>query len=226
MDQESHDDQSQHDLHLSRWWTPALVALLAVNMGLVALALGTPAGSTDLAAAGDHVGRNAGRPAPASNSPQTPPPVAPPDTKLEPTSDVVSPAEMPPADSPSVDPPSVAQPDLQPDAAPDFPAPPIAPQELPRNAIPALVLINPPESGGPVNYAVDGEVFALAPGECQRLAGSTLRRIDFDQGDDFGYLQLQLDGGAHQFRVGPSGWSLVPVSGEQARRLIESCRPK
>src|SRR5262249_18015198 len=75
----------------------------------------------------------------------------------------------------------------------------------------ALILVNPPSSGGPIHYVVDDQVFSLLPGEYHRLGTDAQRRIRFHRGDDFGDADLRLQQGTHQFIVSGQGWELQPA---------------
>lgn len=77
----------------------------------------------------------------------------------------------------------------------------------PANDPSRLVIENPPETGGIVRFLVDGNVSALRPGESLTLrAGAT--RIQFHRGDDFDNVDVELSGGAYQFRPTKTGWIL------------------
>lgn len=100
-----------------------------------------------------------------------------------------------------------------------------APAELPRNELPALVIVNPPQSGGAVHLAIDGIVITLLPGEYHRVNGKESRRVEYHRGDDFDYAEHNLAEGTHQFQISDTGWTLVLVERNKASRLIETCRP-
>lgn len=112
-------------------------------------------------------------------------------------------------------------------AATDRPtAVPMAPSEpVVAQSPPALIVVNPLQTGGPVHYAVGGEVFSLEAGRYQRLPGSQARTIEFDRGDDYGYAEQRASDGTFAFEVGASGWSLKQVDPQQAKLLLENCRP-
>ena len=112
-------------------------------------------------------------------------------------------------------------------AATDRPtAVPMAPSEpVVAESPPALTIVNPRQTGGPVHYAVGGEVFSLEAGRYQRLPGSQARTIEFDRGDDYGYAEQRASDGTFAFEVGASGWSLKQVDPQQAKLLLENCRP-
>jgi hypothetical protein len=90
--------------------------------------------------------------------------------------------------------------------------------------LPALVLINPPASGGVVYYVVDDKVFSLLPGEYQELPGETPRRLVFHKGDDFDDFDRLVGPGACSFAVGSNGWQLVELPALAAERLLSNCR--
>ncbi len=78
--------------------------------------------------------------------------------------------------------------------------------ELP---VAVLVIVNPVDSGGEIFYLVDGESFALRPGESHRLPAERERRIAFHRGDSFGDSETTLLAGRFEFRVTLQGWALV-----------------
>jgi hypothetical protein len=255
MENERQEEESTRDLQLTRWWVPAMAAMLIVNFGLVTLAVGRPISTRPAPAPVAVI-----RPAPPSIAPQLliDPPVAPiervvivPDIELAPPEPTVptqpSPVESTPAEgssdpaipaeaTPVVDPPYfdeqatpvppvVAQP-VESEPVESQPAEPAPPPgELPRNELPALVIVNPPQSGGAVHFAIDGIVITLLPGEYHRVHGKESRRVEYHRGDDFDYAQHELAAGTHQFQVGETGWTLVLVDPAKAIRLIETCRP-
>jgi hypothetical protein len=262
MDNERQDEESTRDLQLTRWWVPAMAAMLVVNFGLVALAVGRPSAPRPVALV---PATKVGPPAPTVTESLTVPiqhVVIAPDVELappvpappaEPTpaqsttgettpSEPATSAEVPPAVDPPyfaeetpVIPPVVSEP-VQPQSVESTPAEPMlpaeptpaptqpAPAELPRNEVPALVIVNPPQSGGTVHLAVDGVVTTLLPGEYVRLPGADSRRVEYHRGDDFDYAEHELAEGVHQFQVGDAGWTLVLVERDKVTRLLETCR--
>jgi len=87
--------------------------------------------------------------------------------------------------------------------------------EEPRPLV--LVLVNPVESGGAIFYLVDGESFALDPGESHRLSADRERTISFHRGDDFGDAEVALQAGEFTFRVSSQGWQLEAATAGSAR---------
>jgi hypothetical protein len=112
-------------------------------------------------------------------------------------------------------------PPAAPDDVPQAAASP-APTALPRNV---LFLMNPPNSGGVIHYAIEDVVVSLQPGEYQQLDDVRERRIRFHKGDDFGEVEHRLQRGTHLFAVGEMGWELRPADDNLARRLLNTCRP-
>jgi hypothetical protein len=80
-----------------------------------------------------------------------------------------------------------------------------------------LVLFNPPETGGPVHFLVDGRPYSLAPGARSQLAGDRPRRIRFDRGEDFGEAVRELSAGDFEFRVTEKGWRLEAAASRRTR---------
>ncbi len=80
-----------------------------------------------------------------------------------------------------------------------------------------LVILNPFDSGGEIFYLVDGESFALRPGESHRLPAERERQIAFHRGDSFGDSEMTLHSGHFEFRVSSQGWALVASQVDVAR---------
>jgi len=263
---------SASGIRIARILTILLVTLLAVNFGLVARAVSTPARRTSAAP-------QAG--APSAAFPQSPMSLATPRTtetadpslprlvasSAEASVEIVAaapgvqwddaereahvipePAELgAPAAAPVfvADAKAIAIGDVGLPEAPVDP-PPEAPREVPRATMPpaaatlppaaipplpvaiprnVLILVNPPDSGGVIHYAIEDAVVSLLPGEYQQLDDARERRIRFHKGDDFGEAQHRLQRGWHMFLVGEMGWELRPADDNLARRLLNSCRP-
>ena len=78
-----------------------------------------------------------------------------------------------------------------------------------------LVLFNPEETRGQVNYVVDGEVHTLQPGETHDLGEGDTWHIQFHRGDDFGNAEHFLPTGQYRFHVSKEdGWGLSPETFE------------
>jgi len=251
---------SESGLRIARIWTILLVTLLAVNFGLVAMAVSTPVRRTSAA---PQVGD------PSAVAPQSPVQLATPQTTetadpsppqlVNPSTDAIAeivanaqavlwedaereahvipePAEL---DAPVAAPVPVAEANGTPIAnvAPTVEtpvAPPATPGEVPQATTPpalaalpqnVLILVNPPNSGGVIHYALDDSVISLLPGEYQELDDVRERRIRFHKGNDFGEAELRLQRGTHLFAVGEMGWELRPADDNFARRLLNICRP-
>jgi hypothetical protein len=172
---------------------------------------------------------------PADPAPAEPPPVE----RVTIVPDIDLPPEPVPVEQPMVMPLVAAPPTLE--RHPFEPAP-LAPRDpapidpasagsatddpplLPRNELPSLVIVNPPQSGGPIHFAIDGTVCTLLPGEYHRLPVAESRHVEYHRGDEFDYAQHELTEGVHQFTVGETGWTLILVERDKATRLIETCR--
>jgi hypothetical protein len=77
----------------------------------------------------------------------------------------------------------------------------------------SIVLMNPAETGGPVHYVADNQVYTLQPGEEQVLPCHEASRIEFDRGEDFGPARYALHPGSYAFAVTEKGWDLVASDG-------------
>jgi len=89
---------------------------------------------------------------------------------------------------------------------------------------PAVIIINPPTTGGVVHYVVDGTVFSLLPAEFHRLEGSRPRRISFHRGDDFDDSERVVSEGVFVFGLSGVGWELRQPPSDVASRLLSTCR--
>jgi hypothetical protein len=75
-----------------------------------------------------------------------------------------------------------------------------------------LKLENPPSSGGPVSFLIDGRCCTLLVGESHSFPAETPHAIQFHRGGDFGVDEVRLTGGHFQFRVTEEGWQLIPTN--------------
>jgi hypothetical protein len=214
MNEPGRDVPSASLTRIARLWTAALVLLLAINFSLVALAvsgIGRSANSAPLAA-----GQTAGDKPPTAiaHDPATVP--------LEIQIEV-------PSSEPPVGSLQIVMEALTPQtgdfvqehnaaARPADSIPPAAGQLL-------VIVVNPPDTGGAVHYAVDGALFSLLPGEFQRLDAQRPRQIQFHRGDNFGYADQRIAGGMHVFGVGDTGWVLRQADGDVTDQLLSICRP-
>lgn len=137
--------------------------------------------------------------------------------------------------SPTVVPQSVRSPIL---SSPGIPAPlpvqsngfnqpsqQMASGSLPRNTLPQrsivtngapnighpnkAVLFNPAESGGPVNYVLNGRQYSIRPGEAQPIDLDRTWTLQFDRGMNNQTARYTLNEGIHKFGVGRLGWEVV-----------------
>ncbi|NLX55789.1 MAG: hypothetical protein GXY58_11800 [Planctomycetaceae bacterium] len=106
----------------------------------------------------------------------------------------------PPAGPPVADPPS----------PPPAPAPIASP--APEPAVPpvpqTLVLHNVPQSGGPVRFVVNGQVYELMPGESREFTTGSSWDVQFHRGESFGDARRQLACGVYSFVITEQGWDL------------------
>lgn len=102
-------------------------------------------------------------------------------------------------DLPDFEPVTVTLPDIQTDQTP-----------IPH--VNQLVLHNPLENDGVVQFLVDRIVHVLHPGETLELASPQEWHILFHRGDMFGNEEHWLAGGSYVFSVSEDGWSLSPAA--------------
>ena len=88
----------------------------------------------------------------------------------------------------------------------------------------AVVIINPPTTGGVVHFTVDGTVISLLPAEYHRLDGGRDRHVVFHRGDDREDCQRVISEGVYVFDVGDLGWELTQPTTDVANRLLSTCR--
>lgn len=243
MTEHSDDFDLPTCLRRARRWAIALVGLLAVNGSLVTLAFGGFGAAPRREQTAQSVAAQPSLPvqAPVPTQPTEPaaPPadptvarfVDPPAAALlaGPVATDPLPSDLLPSDPLPSDPLPSDPPPTSPPATPVIDPPPadVPPDNtvLPPAAN-SLIVANPPDTGGAVNFTVDGVVYALAPGEFIELAGRSERVFAYHRGDDFGYSTHKLVGGAHAFELCPTGWSLQPLDAAAARKLLGACRPK
>lgn len=77
---------------------------------------------------------------------------------------------------------------------------------------PALILINPTRTGGPVHYLVDDVAYSLEPGQSRRIAGQRQYLVRFHRGGQFGEVSYTLASGNFAFQVSSSGWDISEVA--------------
>jgi hypothetical protein len=77
-----------------------------------------------------------------------------------------------------------------------------------------LVLINPQDSAGPVNYVLDGNAYTLAAGSVQELSLTAPGVIEFDRGIGGAEGRYTLASGSYRFSVSDSRWELKSITYE------------
>lgn len=102
--------------------------------------------------------------------------------------------------------PPAAAPLVQPQPAPK-PAPPPAMQDARR-----VLVVNPAETNGPVNFAIDGKPLTLASGQVQNEPGKDSVIIEFDRGIGDARARYTLKTGTYRFSVTDKGWELYPTT--------------
>ncbi|MDB5347574.1 MAG: hypothetical protein JWP89_5951 [Schlesneria sp.] len=100
---------------------------------------------------------------------------------------------------------------------------------IPPNVIPGspigrfgkVLITNPRDSGGDVNYVLNGNNYSIQPGQTQSLDNDRVWTIDFASSGPRGGVRYTLSPGQFKFVVKESGWELVraanqSVNSEQA----------
>ena len=98
----------------------------------------------------------------------------------------------------------------------------------PRNSLPArsvvslgapdigqpgkAVLFNPAESGGSVQYLLNGMPYTIRPGEAQPIDLDRNWTLEFDRGLNNETARYSLNEGIHKFKVGRKGWEVVQAT--------------
>jgi hypothetical protein len=80
-----------------------------------------------------------------------------------------------------------------------------------REAIDGVLIINPANSRGTINYNIDGNHYVAEPGMTQKLAPRPRGRewfIEYDRGGTFGHAAYKLAPGTYQFTPTDLGWQL------------------
>ena len=82
---------------------------------------------------------------------------------------------------------------------------------VPANVIPAgvVVILNPLETGAPVNFLIDGRPFSLEAGQTGEFEIGDRAIIEFDRGGHFGLAQYTLKNKVYAFKVTDQGWDLI-----------------
>jgi hypothetical protein len=76
----------------------------------------------------------------------------------------------------------------------------------------SVTILNSAETGGPVNYVVEGAVYTTESGESQRILVSPSSAILYDRGAEFGVQRYTLSSGVYEFRVSEKGWALYKLA--------------
>ena len=80
--------------------------------------------------------------------------------------------------------------------------------EMPPSESPAIRIINPQDSPGAVNYALNDYNFEIKPGDHQDLTDDRQWVIGFDRGGNFGDAEYTLQPGDYTFGPSDHGWEL------------------
>ncbi len=94
---------------------------------------------------------------------------------------------------------------------------------IPPNVIPGsmiggfgkVLITNPADSGGDVNYVLNGNKYSIQPGQTQSLDNDRVWTIDFASGGPRGGVRYTLSPGQFKFVVKESGWELVRAANQQ-----------
>lgn len=89
---------------------------------------------------------------------------------------------------------------------------PLSPNSLPTPPVAfsdPVVIVNPSDSGGNVNYEIGSWRFTIQPGQRQNLPGDRAWVIRFHRGEGFGEAKYRLDAGTYRFAPSSAGWALV-----------------
>lgn len=83
--------------------------------------------------------------------------------------------------------------------------PPLLPQPV-FDGLP-IKIFNPADSGTELHYVLNGEEYAMKPGESQMLSNDRNWVLAFDRGGDFGTAEYKLSGGQYWFELTDDhGW--------------------
>lgn len=88
-----------------------------------------------------------------------------------------------------------------------------------EEVVDGVLIINPPESQGTINYNVNGNQYESQPGMIQKLAAlpdGRAWKIDYDRGGNFGPATYSLTTGTYRFRPTDRGWQLFRLRYEVA----------
>jgi hypothetical protein len=85
---------------------------------------------------------------------------------------------------------------------------PSAPSDPSGSAVGRLTLVNPQDSGGAVNYALDGHAYTIEPGSTQDMTVQGPCLVEFDRGNDGASARYSLTSGSYTFTVTDKGWEL------------------
>ncbi len=93
---------------------------------------------------------------------------------------------------------------------------------IPPNVIPGalgggfgkVLITNPADSGGDVNYVLNGNNYSIQPGQTQSLDNDRVWTIEFASGGPRGGVRYSLSPGQFKFVVKESGWELVRAANQ------------
>lgn len=94
-------------------------------------------------------------------------------------------------------------------AIPSNSIPPNVVPGSPMGVIGKISISNPTDSGGSVNYVLNGSSYSIQPGQTQSLDNDRVWTIDFASGGPRGNVRYTLSPGQFKFVVKESGWELV-----------------
>lgn len=101
----------------------------------------------------------------------------------------------------------VANPNLV--AVPTNSLPPNVVPGVPTGVMGKISITNPADSGGAVNYVLNGNSYSIQPGQTQTLDNDRVWTIEFASGGARGSVRYTLSPGQFKFVVKEWGWELV-----------------
>ncbi len=90
-----------------------------------------------------------------------------------------------------------------------------------------LVLVDPQDSGGSVNYTLDGTAYTIDPGTVQQGSGAGPWLVEFDRGvEGSGAARYLLTSGTYTFTLTDKGWELYNTTEQQVKHRLLVVNPK
>ncbi len=90
-----------------------------------------------------------------------------------------------------------------------------------------LVLVDPQDSGGSVNYTLDGTAYTIDPGTVQQGSGAGPWLVEFDRGvEGSGAARYLLTSGTYTFTLTDKGWELYNTTEQEVKHRLLVVNPK